>query len=53
MDTEAALTPEFLALVARVDISTPTKLAAFEAWKLSDGSIDGLRELVKQNEGQS
>lgn len=37
---------EFNRMVAKVDISTPKKLEAFEAWKNNDGTKDGLVELL-------
>lgn len=46
MITPEELSPELMCLIAAADLSTSTKLAAFNKWKYEDGSIEGLRELV-------
>lgn len=38
---------DLIHLISAVDISTPEKLAAFEKWKLEDGTKSGLLNLSK------
>ena len=37
---------EFFALVAKVDMSTPAKVAAFKAWQENDGTRAELQKLI-------
>lgn len=38
---------EFNELVARADLSTPEKLAAFKKWRTEDGTKEGLLKLQR------
>ncbi len=42
---------EFYALVASVDITTTAELAAFNNWKLNDGTKAGLLKLKESKNG--
>jgi hypothetical protein len=39
-------TQAIIKMVAKVDLSSPEKLADFEIWKLEDGSVSGLENLL-------
>lgn len=41
---------EFYTLVASVDITTTAELAAFNNWKLNDGTKEGLLKLKKESD---
>ena len=38
---------EMMMLIAQVNLSTPEKLQEFNAWKMLDGTKDGLLELLR------